>query len=304
MENKAIEKYKKLINKYQISSDIDYVKAMYELILYRTIDEDALIYWQDKINKNEFNNFIFLNGLFSSIEYKMNVSNFNILVHLARKKWCGLINKFDFIFDIGGSSPNIAEGALVELGYNYRPKELIIFDLPEEEQYWGKPKFSQDKEYCFKTNEGEQWTLRYEHGHIEDIENYSILNNKKFDLIFMGQVIEHIIPEKLPLVLKWIRNHLKKDGRFIFDTPNRLITKLLNANTYIDKDHKYEYTPNEIKKLLSKAGLKVIDHFGLLPMKYSYKNKIFDPLEVNESNLLSKETNKSYLFAFECKAKL
>ena len=45
------------------------------------------------------------------------------------------------ILDIGGSSPNIDQGALIELGYPHRPKQLFIFDLPPEEQYWGKPKF-------------------------------------------------------------------------------------------------------------------------------------------------------------------
>ena len=52
---------------------------------------------------------------------------------------------FDTILDIGGSSPNIETGALIELGYLHRPKKLIIFDLLPDEQYWGAPKYNQQK---------------------------------------------------------------------------------------------------------------------------------------------------------------
>lgn len=160
-----------------------------------------------------------------------------------------VLESFETIFDIGGSSPNIDMGALIELGYQHRPKELIIFDLPPEKQYWGKPKFPQDRDYEFSWG-----IIKYVHGYVEDIFNYRELGDKKFDCVYMGQVIEHIHKDKLDVVLKWIREHLKENGKFIFDTPNRNITRIQSPNKLIDEDHKYEYTPAELEVILNASG--------------------------------------------------
>tara|TARA_E500000178_G_C17038933_1_gene765377 strand:- start:4112 stop:4381 length:270 start_codon:yes stop_codon:yes gene_type:complete len=83
---------------------------------------------------------------------------FHEMVHNSRVKWITLLPKFKHILDIGGSSANISEGALIELGYLFRPKSLLIFDLPVNEQYWGLPKYSQNIDYQF------HWgTLSYLH---------------------------------------------------------------------------------------------------------------------------------------------
>ena len=86
------------------------------------------------------------------------------------------------------------------------------------------------------------------HRNIEELDP-KIFGGKSFDLIFMGQVIEHIHKEKLDSVLQTIKRLLKNKGRFIFDTPNRLITKIQSPSAYIDKDHKYEYSPDKIEIL-------------------------------------------------------
>ena len=122
-------------------------------------------------------------------------------------------------------------------------------------------------------------------------------------MIYMGQTIEHIYPEKLPDVLEWIRKSLNKDGNFIFDTPNRELTKLQIPNKFIDEDHKIEYVPSKLKLTLEKHGFHVTNQWGLLPMPTSHKNKKFNPLEIYNQPLVNLDPEKAYLFAFLCKVK-
>ena len=46
------------------------------------------------------------------------------------------------------------------------------------------------------------------HGYAEDILQNDELRDQQFDMIYMGQVVEHIYEDKLPNVLAWIKNHL------------------------------------------------------------------------------------------------
>lgn len=277
-------------------SEEDYVKLAYLVFLQRKIDDLGLSYWRQKISSKTFTHKELLDSLWNSPEFIMHYKvPFSDMLHQGRQAWCSSLEKFDYILDIGGSSPNIAMGAFIELGYQHRPKEITIFDLPENKQYWGKPKFSQDKDYHF------EWgTLKYVHGYVEDIYEHEELNDKKFDLVFMGQTIEHIQPDKLATVFKWIREHLKEGGKFIFDTPNRGLTKIQLPDKYIDEDHKYEYTPDEMEALLQENLFKVVKKTGILAMPNTFSSQKFNPLEVYESQVVNDIPEKSYVFAFEC----
>ena len=277
-------------------SEEDYVKLAYIVLLQRKVDDVGLNYWKEKIQSKTFRYKELIDSLYSSPEFIMHYQvPFSDMLHKGRQQWCNSLEKFDCILDIGGSSPNIAMGALIELGYVHRPREITILDLPEERQYWGKPKFSQDRDYQF------EWgTLKYVHGFVENIYNYEDLRDKSFDLIFMGQTIEHIQKDQLGIVLRWIREHLKKGGKFIFDTPNRDITKIQLPDNYIDEDHKYEYTPAEMEVLLNKSGFNVARKTGILQMPETLASNKFNPLEVYETKIVSDAAENSYVFAFEC----
>lgn len=294
-ENNETQVDIELINPQLLSKE-NIVKLAYLSLLRRRIDEGALIYWKQRIAIGAFNYFELVDGIYNSVEFAMNRVEFMSLLHKGRQNWCKSLDKYDYVFDIGGSSPNIDMGALIELGYSYRPKEISIFDLPEEEQYWGKPKFPQDRDYEFEWGK-----IHYEHGHIEDINSYTELKDKSYDLIYMGQTIEHIYKDKLNVVLKWIKNHLKPNGRFVFDTPNRAITRIQSPNQFIDKDHKYEYTPSEMEKILNKSGFTVIKKTGILNMPETLSSGRFNPLEVVKYELISLNAESGYVFAFECK---
>ena len=255
-------------------------------------------YWKEKITDKTFRYKDLLDATCSSPEFLMHYKvPFSEVLHKARQQWCGSLEKFDYILDIGGSSANTASGALIELGYRFRPKELTIFDLPEDQQYWGKPKFSQDQDYTF------EWgTVSYVHGFAENLDRYDELTHKKFDLVYMGQTIEHIQKEALGSVLIWIKQHLNPGGRLIFDTPNRTITKIQMPNSYIDIDHKYEYTPDEMEVVLNDHGFAAIKKIGMLEMTETIRSQKFNPLEVYETKVVNDYPESSYVFAFECVA--
>ncbi len=277
----------------------DYVKLSYIVLLQRKIDPVGMNYWIEKIKHKSFNYKDFLDTIISSPEFIMHYKiPFEVMLHQGRKSWCQSLEKFDLILDIGGSSPNIAEGALIELGYTHKPKEIIIFDQPEDRQYWGKPKFPQDRDYEFGWG-----TLRYVHGYAEKIDTYEDLSNLRFDLIFMGQTIEHIQKDSLDLVLTWVKKHLNTGGKFVFDTPNRDITKIQMPDSYIDEDHKYEYVPSEMESIVNRNGLIVNKKFGILDMPKTSINQEFNPLEVYNTKSLNNNPETSYVFAFECIAK-
>jgi hypothetical protein len=193
----------------------------------------------------------------------------------------------------------LAEGALIELGYAYRPEKLIIFDKPPNEQFWGKPNYSQDKDQILNWGD-----IQYIHGYAEDILNNTELQHQEFDIVFMGQVVEHIYEDKLHAVLVWIKNHLSETGTLYFDTPNRLLTRLeTGLDSYIDPDHKKEYTPDEMKIIIETAGFQVAEAWGIVDMPLSLKSNAFERRDFYESQALTARPHDAYCFAMACSSR-
>jgi SAM-dependent methyltransferase len=283
-------------------SEEDLVRLAYLVLLGRTIDVAGLAHWQQRIAAGEFEPRAMVDELCASPEFKerqLNRLGFLDMLHRARGQWCGSLAPFERVLDIGGSSPNLSAGALIELGYSHRPREITIMDLPPDQQYWGKPKFPQDQDYVF------DWgTVRYVHGFAEKIQDCPSLQEQRFNMIYMGQAIEHILPDKLPDTLQWVRSHLAPEGRFIFDTPNRDITKIQFPDRYIDADHKREYSPAEMAALLGENGFEVVRQWGMLNMPETYRTGQFDPEEIYQAGeSLNQTPETSYVFAFECRVR-
>jgi 2-polyprenyl-3-methyl-5-hydroxy-6-metoxy-1,4-benzoquinol methylase len=274
----------------------DWLELAYLVLLQRKIDPVGLSYWSEKIANSSFKYKVLLDSIIASPEYIMHYKEpFSTVLHRARQAWVRTLPLFESILDIGGSSPNIEMGAMIELGYLHRPKKITILDLPPEKQYWGKPKYNQEPQYNYS------WGIvEYIHGTAESIHSIECLADRRFECVFMGQTIEHINQESIDDLLTWISAHLSPRGRFVFDTPNRRITKIQSPNKLIDPDHKYEYDPIEMKKILERNGFDVSDQWGLLDMPQTYKNGIFNPLEVYETEPLNRHPETSYCFAFDC----
>jgi hypothetical protein len=266
----------------------------YKFLLNRPIDAAALAHYQDLANKGKiWKPRVFFN-IFKSAEYRRAYQRIKpfLRLHHARQAWVRQLPPARRILDIGGSSPAIPEGALIELGYTHRPQQLIIFDKPPHEQFWGNPDYEQGAPRQFDWGE-----VQYIHGYAEDLLQHEGLRNEKFDMIFMGQVVEHIKVDALPTVFAWIRDHLTPEGRYFFDTPNRLITEVqMGQDTFIDPDHKKEYTPQEIKTMLVACGFSNSTQTGILEMPHVQATQTFGVEDYYSGQLICDDASKGYCF--------
>jgi len=99
--------------------------------------------------------------------------------------------------------------------------------------------------------------------------------NNYFDKVIVSDVLEHL--EKRGFVLSQIKRVLKKNGLLLLVTDNsetswKKIQKSLGLFYYADKDHKYEYSKEEIVSLLIKKGFKIL---SLKPVTYDTPLKPF-----------------------------
>ena len=278
------------------------IDLAYVLLLRRVPDPVGRAHWSGEIAAGRLSADDLVEALLDSPEYRMRRrAPLHSVLHRARQIWCGSLPPFETVLDIGGSSLKDERGALIELGYPHRPREILVFDLPPDEQYWGRPSYRQDRPYRRFNWRTFNWgTVRYIHGRAERIAEAGELAGRRFGAVYMGQTIEHIEKDALPEVLAWIADHLEEGGRLIFDTPNRAITRLQSPDAFIDPDHKHEYTPEEMAGVVERAGFAVDKRTGLCDMPGSLAQGIFNPLEVYDSELVNDRPETSYLFAFEC----
>lgn len=273
-------------------------ELVYSFILNRAIDDSGAKSCSKRINQFWFSPLVLTARLMMSAEFKQPYFKRTPLqqLHRARKSWVQQLPPAKTILDIGGSSPNVPEGALIEMGYPHRPEKLIIFDKPPHEQYWGTPNYSQANTLTH------QWgQVQYMHGYAEDILHNDELRDQKFDLIYMGQVVEHIYEDKLPSVLSWIKSHLTENGTFFFDTPNRLITRFETGDDlYIDPDHKREYTPQEFAALLTAAGFTIKQQWAILEMPNVIASGSYGIKDFYSGEQLANVPDKGYCFAMAC----
>lgn len=279
----------------RLESDEDYVRMAYLVLLRRQIDPVGLRAWRDVIAAGRFDQQNVIKTILASDEY---LSRFGIdlvsIQHQSRQEWIKTVPHFDRVLDIGGSSPTLREGSLIELGYLHRPRRIDILDRPPEQQYWGMPQYDQSAPAQFDWGE-----VSYFHGSGERIAEVAALQDRRYDCVFMGQAIEHIYPESLPEMLGWIRAHLAPGGRLVFDTPNRRLTKVQCPNSLIDPDHKYEYTPDEMEQVMTTAGFRVTKKTGMVHLPKQAVSGHYDPREFAEGALVSDDVDACYLFAFE-----
>lgn len=89
-------------------------------------------------------------------------------------------------------------------------------------------------------------------------ERFFKFNKKKFDLILLIDIIEHL---KNPLnSVQRMKNSLRNKGIVVIQTPNykSLMARLCKRwSWWMIEDHKFFFTPESLNRLMSKAGYKV-----------------------------------------------
>ena len=121
---------------------------------------------------------------------------------------------------------------------------------------------------------------------------------KKFDIIFAGELIEHL--SNPGLFLQQSAKHLRKNGLLILTTPNtfylprllKCINKIVD-DPVVNKEHTVWFSPSTIKTLLSRNGFNVLNikRFDARASMMTFRTKFKNGM----SGFLNKEIKGSLL---------
>jgi SAM-dependent methyltransferase len=225
------------------------------------------------------------------LEAEKNILDLHLyLIHLARIKLVARkLPASRFILDIGG-----VNSFLIDMGYRYNFDVMNVIDLPPDERH------EMYKSIELKGRITKQGPINVMYGNIT---NLSAFNDYSYDLIWAGQIIEHITREDAQKAYQEIRRVLKPTGFFCFDTPNRLLTEIHTVDVgggLIHPEHKIEYYPDDLKKDLLAAGFRIIEELGVCHMPESYQTKKFNYTDFLYGNTFSDDINASYIQYYKC----
>jgi 2-polyprenyl-3-methyl-5-hydroxy-6-metoxy-1,4-benzoquinol methylase len=100
---------------------------------------------------------------------------------------------------------------------------------------------------------------------------------QKFDVIFAGDLIEHLVNPGL--FLENVKRHLKPDGKLIITTPNAfnlfvIAGKIANFEPAINHDHTFYFNRETIKTLLKKCGFEISEYGYMYTLDYTHKESL------------------------------
>jgi SAM-dependent methyltransferase len=198
------------------------------------------------------------------------------------------------ILDLGGTGLQMPEGALIgALGYPYPFDELVVVDLPSEERHERYRESSTLDEVV--TAQGKV-TYRY-----HSMTDLSDLESGSFDLVYMGQAIEHVGLDEVGHVLDEIHRVLRNAAFLALDTPNARVARLQQPD-YLDPDHKYEYTNAEMVELLTRHRFEVLEAKGLNYAGESCDAGHLSITEVARHASIFADVDRCYLMSYLCRA--
>jgi predicted SAM-dependent methyltransferase len=212
------------------------------------------------------------------------------LIHAARLKMVKrLLPPGEVILDLGG-----AAAPLYRLGYPYPFKKLFVIDLPEDLRHESFRDVSLER-----TSDGGEIILRY-----ADMTDLSTFGDETVDLVWSGQSIEHVNQIQGVRMCTEAYRILKPGGSFCLDTPNRLITELHTRSVgggLIHPDHKIEYTPGQLREMLTAAGFNVVSEFGICEMPLTTLRGEFTYEDFVVGGPISLNPDRSYIQYFHCR---
>ena len=211
------------------------------------------------------------------------------LIHVARIDMVrSLLPQGDIILDLGG-----ANSPLYKMGYRHKFKRLYLIDLPPE------ARCDMYKEVMIDPSaDGGEVVIKY-----SDMTHLSEFEDESVDLVWSGQSIEHVPREAGQRMCEAAYRVLKQGGSFCLDTPNRIITKIHTRDSgggYIHPEHCIEYEPNELRRMLERAGFAVRKSLGVCEMKSTSRNNEFKYADFSVGKRLSDDVERCYIQFFHC----
>lgn len=275
-------------------SDEEFVVLAHLVILGRQPDPAGFDYYLTRLRGQIVDRRMFARMLTESEEFKSTYRpTFADRLHVARKKMISLLPQADCVVDLGGSCPTDIEGALHAMGYPYRPKRLIIVDLPFDTRMVVPVDFSEDGKLVRDFG-----TIEYVHSSMADL---SKIESGVADLVFSGQSIEHVTWDEADSVIRQVHRVLKPGGCFWLDTPNGILCRIQMPDEFIHPEHKHEYRPEALALKLKRGGFEIEETKGICPMPSSVRDGEFYPEEIFEQPLLSDNPEVCYCFYITCR---
>jgi hypothetical protein len=273
-----------------------FVTRAYELILKRPPDAEGLEHHTRSLSFGDVSPLDFVQGMLESPEYQ-SVGKLGALqaLHQARQMMVRQLPKADAILDLGGAADDFPAGALVLMGYPYPFRRLTIVEPPRENRHDIYRDVVSDETETVQSLLGE---VRYHFGSMADL---SAFTDGSIDLVFSGESFEHVTRDEAMLVLREARRVLKPGGSFCFDTPNRAITGIQCPDCYINPDHKYEYTADEIFDMVAACGMSVTEAKGICRMPKTVATSDFDAMEMVDNCGLYDDVRSCYVMYFRCR---
>lgn len=248
-----------------------------------------------RLNKGEINDFQYVTELMLSPESVKRAIKHAVDVHLfyihnARIKLvASLLPKADRILDLGG-----ANGSIYQMGYPHKFKKITIVDLPPEDR---DAMYKNLKMKAEKTPNGVIDT------HYGSMTNLKFARDNSVDMVWSGESIEHITVSEAKTMLKEAYRVLRPGGSLCLDTPNGLVTSIHVRDAgveFIHPEHKIEYTPKHLRKMLKKAGFKIIESRGVCEMKNTVMNNAIDYTDFVLGNPLPYRIDNAYIQYYRC----
>lgn len=273
-----------------------FVTRAYELILKRPPDAEGLEHHTRSLKLDDVSPLDFIQGMFESPEYQC-VGKLGALqaLHHARQMMVRQLPKAETILDLGGAADEFPAGALVLMGYPYPFRRLTIIEPPRENRHDIYRDVVADDTEIVQSALGE---VRYHFGSMADLSAFA---DASIDLVFSGESFEHVTRDEACQVLREARRVLKPGGSFCFDTPNRALTGIQCPDCYINPDHKYEYTADEIFEMVAASDMTVTEAKGICRMPKSVETRVFETAEMIENAGLYDDLRSCYLMYFRCR---
>ncbi|MGP0109575.1 MAG: methyltransferase domain-containing protein [Acidimicrobiales bacterium] len=233
------------------------VRMAYNVLLRREPDEPA---WSDQAGAMAaglLSHGDVVDRIRCSSEYRTQVpvgeAGFHSSLHTSRCEFIIGLPPARRIVDLGGGHTTDSRGALVVLGYPYDFDELVVVDLPPDDRH---PLYHSER---FGAGDTERGKVRYEYRSMADL---SFADDASVDLVYSGQSIEHVTEADGDTVLEEAFRILRPGGYMAIDTPNARVCRLQQAG-FIDPDHEVEYTLDELRDKVTRAGFDVLTERGL-----------------------------------------
>ena len=271
-----------------------FVCLAYQIILQRGVDPVGYEHFVPKLQRGEIGRDQVVQTLVESNEYRDRCAFLSQILHRSRERLVRQLPKAETIVDLGGTCLDRPEGALFVMGYPYRFKSLSIVDLPADQRH----KLFADEGVEHRGGvETKLGPVRYVYSSMTDL---SAFPDGSVDLVYSGQSIEHVTRDEASQVCRETRRILKPGGSFCLDTPNRAITRLQFRRKYINPDHKFEYTHDQLSGLLESAGFSIREAKGLVLVQESARRGKFLEEEFRKHEGMYDDIENCYLLYYRC----